>query len=62
MKIEHQKEHNLSKTIEKLEMSAQKIIETRGYSSEPAKLRMLSELLKEQLRNEDPRYSTRQIR
>lgn len=55
-------EIKLAKTIEKLEASAQKIIETRGYSEEPAKLKMLSELLKEQLRNEDSRYSTRQVR
>lgn len=55
-------QNRLSKTIEKLEVSAQKIIATRGYSEEPARLKMLSELLKEQLRNEDSRYSTRQIR
>lgn len=52
----------LKAAIKKLELSAQKIIETRGYSDEPAKLKMLSELIKEQLKNEDPRYSTRQIR
>lgn len=55
-------EKRLSRAIQKLELSAQKIIETRGYSEEPAKLKMLSELLKEQLRNEDSRYSTRPIR
>lgn len=55
-------ESRLSRAIQRLENSAQKIIETRGYSEEPAKLKMLSELLKEQLRNEDSRYSTRQIR
>jgi|GEM_PF-1247170 hypothetical protein len=55
-------EQKLNKTIEKLDASAQKIIATRGYSSEPAVLRMLSEILKEQLRNEDSRYSTRPVR
>lgn len=48
--------------IKKLEQSAQKIVETRGYGEEPAKLKILSELIKEQLKNEDSRYSTRPIR
>lgn len=52
----------LSKAIEKLESSAQKIIDTRGYSDESRRLKMLSEILKEQLRNEDSRYSTRPVR
>jgi len=52
----------LQKSIQKLEASAQKIIETRGYTDESRRLRMLSELLREQLKNEDPRYSTRPIR
>lgn len=55
-------EKKLQTAIQRLEQSAQKIIDTRGYSSEPNKLKMLAEFIKEQLRNEDSRYSTRPIR
>lgn len=45
---------NLMKSIlKKLEVSGQKIIQTRGYTNEVAKLKLLEELLKEQLHNEN---------
>ena len=53
---------DLEKAIQKLEKTTQKVLETRGYGDESRKLRILSEILREQLKNEDARYSTRSVR
>jgi len=53
---------DLEKAIQKLEKTTQKVLETRGYGEESRKLRILSEILREQLKNEDARYSTRSVR
>lgn len=52
----------LKNSLKKLEISAQKVVETRGYTKEVEKIRMLEELIKEQLINENSRHSTRQVR
>ena len=48
----------LEASLKKLDESARKIVETRGYTKEVEKVRMLEELIKEQLRNEDSRRAT----
>jgi hypothetical protein len=55
-------EKNLRETLLKLEQSTQKLIETRGYTKDAAKMRLLEEMIREQLKNENPRNSTRTIR
>lgn len=47
----------LEKNLKKLDKSAQKLISTRGYTSEVENLKLLEELIKEQLRNENMRSS-----
>lgn len=49
----------LKETLKKLEKSSKKIVETRGYTEEVARLRTLEELIKEQFKNENSRYSAR---
>jgi hypothetical protein len=48
----------LEESLKRLDESARKIIKTRGYTREVEKIKMLEELIKEQLRNEDTRRST----
>jgi hypothetical protein len=48
----------LEESLMRLDESARKIIKTRGYTREVEKIKMLEELIKEQLRNEDTRRST----
>lgn len=55
-------EKDLQAALLRLQQSAQKVIETRGYTKEVAKIRVLEEAIKEQLKNENPRTSTRQVR
>ena len=54
--------HNIEKLLLQLKTSAQKIVETRGYTKEIEKLRILEELLKEQVKNENSSHSTRTTR
>lgn len=55
-------EKDLRATLLRLEQSTQKLIETRGYTKEAAKMRLLEEIIREQLKNENPRNSTRTVR
>jgi hypothetical protein len=55
-------ETQLKEALQRLEVSAKKVVETRGYGRDPARLRLLMELIKEQLKNEDTRSSTRPVR
>ena len=48
----------LSKKLEQLDALSNKIVETRGYTREVEKIRMLAEIIKEQLTNEDSRHTT----
>ena len=45
----------LEQSLKKLDESARKIIQTRGYTREVEKIKILEEMIKEQLRNEDSR-------
>jgi hypothetical protein len=55
-------ESQLKGALLRLETSAKKIVETRGYGKDAARLRMLVELIKEQLKNENPSPPTRTVR
>lgn len=49
-------------TLERLEVSTRKIIQTRGYSKDAKSLKLLEEMIKEQLTNANARSATRAIR
>ncbi|MEZ4872445.1 MAG: hypothetical protein R2827_09430 [Bdellovibrionales bacterium] len=53
---------NIRESLRRLETSAQKIIETRGYTKEVEKIQALTELIKEQFKNESINSTTRSIR
>lgn len=55
-------ENQLRKSLERLELSAEKLIATTGYTKESRKLKLLAELIREQLKNENTRHSTGAIR
>jgi hypothetical protein len=55
-------ESQLKGALLRLETSAKKIVETRGYGKDAARLRLLVELIKEQLKNENTRHPTRTVR
>lgn len=55
-------EAKLKQALNRLETTTRKILETRGYGREAARLRLLSEIIREQLKNEDPDHTTRQVR
>ena len=50
-------EQKLKVALNKLEESSEKIVKTRGYTEENEKIKMLVELIKEQLTNADTRNS-----
>lgn len=52
----------LRDALERLQLSTQKILETRGYSKDAKSLKALEEMIREQLTNENTRHSTRTIR
>lgn len=52
----------LKAALERLETSTRKIISTRGYNKDAKSLKLLEEMIKEQLTNAHPRSSTRTIR
>jgi hypothetical protein len=55
-------EAQLQSALLRLETSAKKIVETRGYGKDAARLRMLVEMIKEQLKNENSSPPTRAVR
>ncbi|MGE4131757.1 MAG: hypothetical protein AB7F86_08960 [Bdellovibrionales bacterium] len=57
-----QEEAKLRESLKRLEESSRKIIETSGYTGEVRSIRMLQEMIKEQLRNATASHSTRPIR
>ena len=52
----------LKGALERLNNSAKKIIETNGYTKETSKIKILSELIKEQINSENSSHTTRPIR
>ena len=61
MKSKNSHKH-LKQALERLDQSAQKIVATRGYTKEVGKLKALTELIKEQFKNENSDYSTSSLR
>lgn len=55
-------ENKLRKSLERLEHSADRLIATSGYTKESRKLKLLAELIREQLKNENSRPSTGALR
>lgn len=55
-------ENKLKKSLERLEKSAEKLIATAGYTRESRKMKLLAELIREQLKNENTRHSTGALR
>ena len=51
-------ERKLKSSLDKLDGAAEKVVQTRGYTKEVKKIKMLSELIREQLTNENTRRST----
>lgn len=56
------KRKQLESELKRLDESARKLIQTRGYTKEVDKLKMLEELIREQLANENFICSTRSSR
>lgn len=48
--------------LDRLEKASQEVINTRGYTDENSRIRLLQELIKEQTQNEDTDTSTRPVR
>ena len=48
----------LSKKLQSLDALSSKIVETRGYTRDVEKIRLLAEMIKEQLAGENSRHST----
>lgn len=55
-------EKKLREALARLETSTKKILDTRGYSRDARSLKMLEEMIREQLTNGHTRNSTRTIR
>ena len=55
-------EDKLRAALQRLEQSTQKVIETRGYTKDVKSLKVLEEMIREQLTNANTRSSTRSIR
>lgn len=55
-------EKKLREALARLERSTRKILDTRGYSRDARSLKMLEEMIREQLTNGHTRNSTRTIR
>ncbi len=55
-------ENQLKKSIERLEAAADQLIKTSGYTNESRKLKMLIELIREQIKNENSHHTAGEIR
>ena len=55
-------EDKLKVALQRLELSTQKIVKTRGYTGEAKSLKALEEILREQLIHANTRPSARTIR
>lgn len=60
--MSEEKANKLLASLARLETSSRKIVSTRGYSKDAKGLKLLEEMIKEQLQNANPRSSTRTIR
>lgn len=57
-----QLEEYLLKALARLEAASESVKRTQGYSRETAKIRLLTELVREQVPHENSRHTTRQTR
>ncbi|MCB0349610.1 MAG: hypothetical protein KDD38_00405 [Bdellovibrionales bacterium] len=57
-----QAEWQLVEAMKRLETAADKVVQTNGYTGEAKKMRLLTELIKEQIRNENSMRTARPIR
>jgi len=55
-------EDKLKAALTRLEQSVQKVIDTRGYTKDVKSLKLLEEMIREQLINANSRSTTRSIR
>ncbi len=53
---------HLKNILNRLETSTQKILATRGYTKDCAHIRLLQELIKEQMSEENSGHTTRPVR
>jgi hypothetical protein len=60
--MSEEKAQKLLASLARLENSSRKIVTTRGYSKDAKSLKLLEEMIKEQLQNANSRSSTRSIR
>lgn len=54
--------NKLKTTLERLETSVEKILSTRGYTRDAKRLKLLQEIIREQLIQSNTRSSTRTLR
>lgn len=59
---DNDQEKKLREALARLETSTHKILQTRGYSRDARSLKLLEEIIREQLINGNSRNSTRTIR
>lgn len=55
-------EVHLRRVLERLEQATEKLMTTRGYTKDTARVRLLQELIKEQINHADSGSSTRPVR
>ena len=55
-------ENYLKNALKKLEKAYEEIVKTQGFDQNAEKLKLLCELAREQVSNENTNHSTRQIR
>jgi hypothetical protein len=60
--MSEEKAQKLLASLARLETSSRKIVSTRGYNKDVKSLKLLEEMIKEQLQNANTRSSTRSIR
>jgi hypothetical protein len=53
---------HLRRVLERLRQSSEKILSTRGYTRDCARVKLLEELIKEQVNNENSDSSARPVR
>jgi hypothetical protein len=55
-------EIHLNETLKKLEVAAERIVRTQGFTGESKKIRLLIEMVREQIANENSLSSARPLR
>jgi hypothetical protein len=55
-------ESHLLEAVKRLEAATEKVVNTSGYTNDARKMRLLTELIKEQIRNENSMSAAGKIR